>query len=732
MGVKAKSRGFILSAVFFLSGFAALIYQVSWQRLLSLHYGVGPVSTAIVVSIFMLGLGVGALIGGRLSEKAPNAILTYMLVEGGIGLFGSVSLPFLSAIGSVTAGSDYSLMMIYVSLFLLLPTVLMGMTLPIVVRILYDIEDDSLKNISYYYFINTMGASFGAIFCTYILISFFGIDFAVYAAVLTNILLAVVIFLIARSDQNANAKPSEEAEGIAHGAGLYTVLPLLFINGFMAIGYQIIWYRIVGVLLKDSAYSFSTILSIYLFGIGLGSYWLNKKGLFVWRGSRLDFYLVLNVMIAVTATTAIFSLYFAAGSWPLDSLIKFGHEFSILPVLGENWISTLGLTVFWPSFLILLPTFFMGAAFPVGISLLGNAKGSRGMSAGIGYAVTIAGNTLGGLVSAFFLLTKFGTINVLVAFATIQLLYVLILRGPYIRGVRINWLRGFAISSVITLVFLAPSSKYFYQKIHPLFPEHDTYYKEGVEGVVMVFEKNGMLKNFINGSGHGVRPGAVYVNEALVALSHSASPKRVLVIGFGAGTLLEAIQLDSRVESITLVELNRTAFDNLAVIPQIHAVLNDQRMNFIFDDGRRFLGRNQEKFDLVAIDPLRSKSAFSNNIYSEEFFRLVKENLSNEGVFLVWTDDATNRIDKGLARNFDYVNRYEYFLVATNSGSDSTKELYANLVQNLPVSLARDVQRLYKPPVNDREGILMGTLGKSPPTDMKPNLEYYVNNLLLE
>jgi 16S rRNA G966 N2-methylase RsmD len=297
-------------------------------------------------------------------------------------------------------------------------------------------------------------------------------------------------------------------------------------------------------------------------------------------------------------------------------------------------------------------------------------------------------------------------------------------------GVSINSVRGFAISYAIALFLLAPGSKELYQKIHPWQPGLDTYYKEGVEGVVMAFERNGVVRNYINGSAHGGRPGAVFVNEALVALSHSASPKRVLVIGFGTGALLEAIQLDTRVESVTLVELNRTAFENLAAIPLISTDLKAARMRLVFDDGRRFLERNHEQFDLVMMDPLRSKSAFSNNIYSEEFFRLVKKHLSNEGVFLVWTDDPTNRVDKGLAQNFEYVNRYAYFLVASKSRSSSARELYFALVWKLPVDFAREVQRHYALPLRGEGDILRGALCFNPPTDMKPYLEYYIGDLL--
>src|SRR5206468_8363968 len=117
------------------SGMDSLIYQVAWQRLLTVYYGVGPISTTLIVTIFMLGLGVGALCGGALAERARNRIGVYMAVEFLLGCFGLVSLPYLDFLGGATAGSSYQATAIWMALFLIIPTLLMGMTLPLIVKI---------------------------------------------------------------------------------------------------------------------------------------------------------------------------------------------------------------------------------------------------------------------------------------------------------------------------------------------------------------------------------------------------------------------------------------------------------------------------------------------------------------------------------------------------------------------------------------------------------------------
>src|SRR5262245_11776684 len=301
-GDKETRRGAISSAVFlavfFFSGSAALVYQICWQRLLGVYYGVGAISTAIIVSIFMLGLGVGSLIGGRLSESRGNAIFIYIVIEAAIGIFGLVSIPLLFAIGQSTAGVDYLWMLLVISLFLSVPTALMGMTLPIAIAIMRKINSDVLANLSMYYFINTVGAASGAVLGSYVLISFFGIDGALGTAALINILLSCAILALIKREQSLVVLATvPQDEGSSHDS--YSILPLLFINGFAAVGYQIVWYRIVGVLLKDSTYAFSTTLSVYLLGIGIGSFWLHSREHNKWPATRYDHYLWLSSMIGM-------------------------------------------------------------------------------------------------------------------------------------------------------------------------------------------------------------------------------------------------------------------------------------------------------------------------------------------------------------------------------------------------------------------------------------------------
>lgn len=746
---------FILDSVFFLSGAAALIYQVCWQRLLGINYGVGPISTAIVVSLFMLGLGIGGLIGGRISSKAAGPVIVYILIEASIGIFGLLSLPLLGLIGRVTAGSDYSLMIVCVAGYLLVPTVLMGMTLPIVVRILHDLNPDGLENLSFFYFVNTIGAAFGAIFCSYILISFFGIDGAVYSAVFINFLLASIIYSVSKG-RSLKGTPTPEqtaAVGFEDTVRQRLVLPLLFINGFLAIGYQIIWFRIIAVLLKDSAYSFSTTLACYLLGIGAGSYWLTMRQ----RKKRvmqvkLEHYLGLNVLVAFAAIIPILLVYYFSLHWPIKDLLTTGFQYRLMPFVDKvndfsNFVPTQLLVLFWPFFILFASTFFMGAAFPAGLSLLGVHKKDSGSTIGLGYSVTVAGNTLGGVVCAFVLLPEFGSMNVLIIFGAIQISYLVLIAMKSGTNKIVALRNGAYLLLGIYCLSALPASAKFYEAIHPsslyyrskdliasstIAPEPKTYFREGVEGTVYTGEQGEKVRCYINGSPQGGRPGLDFVNEAIVGLSYSKAPRNVLLIGYGTGATLDGLLLDGRIEHITLVELNKTLLDNLSSIASVKAALENKRVKIVIDDGRRYLLRNREKFDVIAMEPPRSRSAFINNINSKEFFGLVKQNLKSDGIYILWDDDWTNRLDRGLAETMSFVVRYLHYLVGSDSVLSFSNEMYSKLLAKVDPLHSEEVARLYAPPIRDEKDIIRVTKNFEPATDLKPRLEYYLGDAFVK
>lgn len=185
----------VLLAAFFVSGYSALSYQVGWQRLLFASIGVDIESITIIVSVFMFGLGVGALLGGVLADRAPRKIILFFAIaELGIGLFGFVSPTLIPALGHALIGSPRAVVALAVYLFLALPTLLMGATLPMLVEHVNQNVKNVGISIGQLYFINTVGAAFGAFATGFVLFIFLNINQTIYTAAAANLLVSAVVY----------------------------------------------------------------------------------------------------------------------------------------------------------------------------------------------------------------------------------------------------------------------------------------------------------------------------------------------------------------------------------------------------------------------------------------------------------------------------------------------------------------------------------------------------------
>jgi len=693
----------LLQAVFFFSGFSSLIYQVGWQRLLSLHYGVGAISIALIVSIYMFGLGVGALLGGLLTERTGKRILLYFVVELLIGCFGLLSIPLLEFLGSHTAGSSFILSFLYMSLFLCIPTLLMGVTLPLLTKIFNAQILDFVRTVSLLYFINTIGAATGSLFASYVLISLFGLDIAIYFAAAVNFVLAALIFLsrsacAGQTQQRPHRLQDVQADLLGKSAYCF-----VFITGFLAIGYEIAWFRIVEVLVKASAYAFSTVLSIYLFGIAFGSLamgrYLQKRP----HAERKDLLFVLQFLIGISVMTIFISYrnltwYTAFGNFTLASFLCDVHPPLVdvpFPIVVGRWYCMADIVI-WPVVFVLLPTMLMGACFPL-ISALALADADKeAATVGTVFFFNIAGNVLGGIVTGFALLPLLRTEVTLLAFSSVGLLFGLFVSKFAGRNLRAAEKVAFVVILLIADLTAFPKKGELYKTIHTFPWENPSVYlEEGADGVVVTGVSGEEVSNYINGLGHGRRPQPLFTYEAVEAMSFAQSVDNVLIIGFGTGTISEAVLKSDDVRKVTVVELSKTLMKNLNKIPIFNLILGDSRLNLVIDDGRRFLLRTNEKFDLILTDPLRATTAYSNNVYSQQFYRLAGEHLNPGGVLMVGIyehDKAINNVmRKTLASAFEHVRAYTFFALASNQPLERNAERRQRLVNAFDADMRKSL-----------------------------------------
>lgn len=724
----------LLSSVFFLSGAVSLVYQVVWQRLLTLYYGVGPISTTLIVSVYMLGLGIGALVGGQVAPKLRKLLVLYMAIELALGLFGMGSPYLLISIGRMTAGFDYTAAFFCMFSLLCIPTILMGMTLPLLVQIFACQIHDFQHNVSFLYFINTLGAAMGAILASFGLISFIGLDGAAYAAAAGNLILAALIFVVSRVQVGdelpvrpaMDSSPNESLGRFAFAA--------VFVTGFLALAYEIIWFRIAGVLIKDTSYAFSSILAVYLVGVAFGSkamdYCLRR-----WPNlSRRNLFFIAQALIGLYVVGSVSVFPFLARNTPIGVLVQRSFSINLHPTLPslsggfpEN-ISKLWSCVdifVWPAFFCLVPTLLMGATFPLLSVLAGSSEGREGRIVAKLYFWNILGNVVGGLGAAFFLLPVLGTERAILALSCVGVAFLFGVRN--IGHIQVSKLVRCTASAAacVVAVCLVPGTGNLYRAIHyPPGSHYDTYLTEGGEGVVLTYVKGEKVSMYIGGSSHGGRPLYYFNHEAIDAMSYVPTPRRILVIGLGTGSIVETVLKTPGVESVSLVELNRTVLQNLSGVPLFADMLRDSRLNIIIEDGRRYLLQTDEQFDAILIDPLRTTTAYSGNLYSQEFFALAKKHLKPDGVFMVWFDEY-DVFPRTIASVFPHVRLYRNFVLASASGMGLRNEERRTAI----LASFSDEYRTGIESINDTgKELAISQLPTTLPvnTDLKPVTEYYL------
>jgi spermidine synthase len=743
-----------LFSIFFISGMVSIIYQVAWQRLLSLYCGVNYISITIIVSVFMFGLGLGALVGGRYIDKLnyKNKLKIYLLIEISIGVFGILSLRILEIISVKTVGSSYLFVFFYSFLFLSIPTFLMGTTLPVLCSIFSKTNPNFLRNISFLYFINTLGAAIGTILCAYILISFFGIDKAIYFAALLNFLLAAAILTAIIFSK---PPPQKEAEKWQSDNKRVLTLQLgyiiIFVTGFLALGYEILWFRLLSILTKSSPYSFASTLFVYLLGIALGSYYMHK---FVSKNrnfqNKSTFYLLQGLIASyVILSTELF--YYAIKHTPINQLARLSFVNVNHPLFGYNFYGTDSLVLqffiliwenldvfIWASFFVFIPTLMMGASFPLMSSLVLKEKDKTGLIVGGLYFFNVLGNMSGGLITGFVLLPNLKTIHTIILFTITGMIFFLFINEElFIKsfGRSPRYIRLLSILCIIFLLALiSPSNDEFYSTIHFVSVDKMTNeswkvrVEEGADNVIVTVEyPDGRMRNFINGLGHGGRPGYPFYEENSMQLSYAKDAKDILLIGFGTGSTAETVLKLDGVRNITVVELSESLIKNLRKFDQTDLILENKKLNIIIDDGRRYLYKTNKTFDIILMDPLRVSEAYSNNIYSAEFFHLIKNHLNDGGVFGLYNDMEYNVLPNTVLQEFRFINVYGIYIIASDNELIKNETVYTQLFNSFDKNSQMGIlkTRLNTSAFIGNESTLNKTIdNKKILTDYTPWLEY--------
>ncbi len=670
--------------IFFLSGFPALVYQTAWQRILVLHSGVGSVSVATIVSAYMLGLGVGSLIGARLSKQlSPLTCLRWFgTIEFLTGLCGFFSPQILYKLLYLKFGSLYgdvgTSTLLHIGV-LFVPTALMGATLPLMARALVRHQDAAPGLISRLYAMNTLGAAAGAIVTPWLIVPISGVTGAIYFAAAMNGLAGLIVFLgnarakalnagdAAQTSVTNETSPSPAEHSRSTPMSVW--LLVYFLSGLCAIGLEIIWFRILDVGVKSTAFTFGTMLGLFLFYLAMGSF-LGAKRV---RAVQEPFYsfLLIQCWIVLLAALPILLIVYLPPSTPgLEWYVGYwAAEEPFRPSLAEPVPSIL-LYLVLPSILMAPATMLMGYSFSVLQKGIQADASVSGYKVGILQAGNILGCTVGSLICGLILLHSAGTANTLRCLMTVGVVMTLV------GGLTGQHRRSFLVMAVLIVGMIAvvPQNQQIWLRLHGQNSDSETQVAEDMTGVSALTRKQQSDQWWIwaNGKTQSLLPyGGFHTKLGVIPATFTKKADSIAIIGLGSGDTAWAAACRSETQQVRVFEIctpEITLLDqesSRSRWPQVDQLFSDPRVTIDPRDARYVLMTDEATYDVIEADAVRHHSAFAGYLYSVEFFELCRRRLNPGGVMCTWSPTPT--VHATFRRAFPHVIELEQGLLLIGS-----------------------------------------------------------------
>jgi spermidine synthase len=666
-----RTQSLTLSFIFFLSGLTGLVYEIVWSRILSTIIGNTSLAIAIVVSLFMAGLAAGSFLSARF-RGLSQPLRLYGLLEGIIGLF-AIFTPQLgvwingiySHYYEAVSGNFFQSVILKASLsavILLIPTIAMGMTLPLLIRCFAP--EERQHHAARLYGLNTAGAVVGTLLAGYVLLPSFGISRTIYATAIVNGLLLVAAVKLSQRIES-HEQPTSTAPAF------HPLYFLFLLTGFATLSYEILWTRALSMYFGSSVYAFSAILAAFLLGIASGSF------LYAGRISiQTDPYQFFSLIQFRISLSALFFIGIFMGL-PVVLIQLFHVFYKSFSLFQAAQFLLITLTVFYT-------TFLSGSAFPAALHFFRDKPGLSASFAGYIYGYNTIGSILGSLCSGFILIPWLGVERSIRLIVLLNLILgIICFRKSHAakQNIRVLAIGGVSLvllmflprwnQSIYNAGFYAFAYKYAEKKpssnpqssLRPSAPrplgkvQHAAafpfapataieeinllYYSEGLTATVAVAQDpNGIRSLLING-----KPDASNVPtgdmRTQLLLGHlpallAEHTQDALVIGLGSGVTAGALA-KHQFNRIDIVEIEQKVAEASAYFEEENGnILKNNHVQLIIDDGRNVVQHVSRTYDVITSEPSNLWMSGVANLFTREFFQSVRQRLRPEGVLCQW------------------------------------------------------------------------------------------------
>ena len=687
--LRTARRHFLVLVLFIGSGCSALIYEIVWFQLLQFVIGSSAVSLAVLLGSFMGGMGLGSIALPRLIAARRHPLRVYALLEAGLGVLGITVLfgmPYMDRIYGAAVGTGLPSLLLrgaVCAACLLPPTVLMGATLPAIARWVEGTRQ-GVSWLGLFYGANIAGAVLGCLLAGFYLLRVHDLATATYVAAVLNGAVAVLAIVLARLTPFQDTASSPALAPEAHLPGVWRVYIAAGLSGACALAAEVIWTRLLSLLLGGTVYTFSIILAVFLAGLGIGS---GLGSLLARASSRPG--LALGCCQLLLAAAVAWSAHMLTDSlpfWPIN------------PYLSRSPWLTLQLDLVRCLWAVLPPTLLWGASFPLALAAAtasltlpsppapggeGRVRGAAspgndlGRQVGRLYAANTLGAILGAVGGSLLLVRWLGTqmgeqvlIGLCAAAALVMLLpgfwlfrgkkedSPLEFRGtvPFFSAGIGRKLLGAAAAIVVAVGVAAPAALLAWSV--PAVPWQlvafgrtlttygwewePLYVGEGMNASVAVTELAGGVRNFhisgrVEASNEPQDMRLQRMLGHLPALFHP-EPRSVLVVGFGAGVTSGSFLAHPDIQRVIICEIEPLVPEQVAPFfaGENRDVVHDPRVELVYDDARHYVLTTPEKFDIITSDPIHPWMKGSATLYTQEYFEMCKRRLKPGGLITQW------------------------------------------------------------------------------------------------